>query len=407
MVLVCPRRAGQVAGRAVLGGRAEDVAARREQGPLAVGRQGVVPHARGIGVADLVLHLGDADAGAGIVVGDADRDLTQLLARQVQEIKLAALLEGDGVAAQGREVDVVVGETGDLAGLFRVQVIDPDVGAAVLVLVGQVIDLAAVPHGRGVGAGPAGELGQLAAVEVVGEELLGEAAVVALPGAEVPEDAVVGDGVAVRPEGGQAHGAVDRHRDRQAAGDRNLVHVLDPGVPLVLLGQIDHELGIRRPGDHHVVRSVPPAGAGLGGRIVGQPPRLAPRGGDHPDVRAGLAGFGVGDPSAVRRHAREQVLPRSAGQPHRRPAGLGDRPDVAVGHEHDPVRVGLGEPRQGGLGGGGQEQRRRAEQQGRNQAGELHEEPAIRIVRLPYSDAVAARWCLFCNQPAHPAQAPD
>ena len=161
------------------------------------------------------------------------------------------------------------------------------------------------------------------AVEVIGEHLLRQAAVVALPGAEIAEDAVVGDGVAVGPEGRQADRAVDRHRVGSAAGDRHLVHRLDPAVPLVALATDRRRFRIRRPGDHHVVGRMPPAGAGLDGRMKGQPARRAAGCRDHPDVGAGLARLGVGDPSAVGRHAGKHVLARGAGQPHRGAAGAG------------------------------------------------------------------------------------
>ena len=355
VVLVDALGAGEVAGGALLGGDAEDVAAGGEQRPLAVGGEGEVHVAGGVGVADLIGDVGDVDAGAGIVVGDVGVDRVQLFAGQVELIELAALLEGDGVRAQRREVDVVVGEVGDLAGLLGVLVIDPDVGAAMHVLVGQVVDLVAVPHRRGVGAGPVGDLGQLPGVEVEGEDLLRQAAVVALPGAEVPEDAVVGDGVAVGAEGGEADGAVDRHGGGQAAGDRDLPHLLDPAVELVFLGQVDDGLRVRGPGDDHVVRAVPPAGSGLGGRVEGEAPRRAAGGRDHPDVGAGVAGLGVGDPAAVGGDAGEHVLAGGAGQPLGGATRLGDGPDVAVGDEDDPVAVGLWEARQGGVGGAGRD----------------------------------------------------
>ena len=132
MVLVGALGAGQVPRGAALRRHAEDIAARREQGALAVGRQGVVDLLRRIDVADLILDVGDVGAGARIVVRHVDRHLAHLFARQVESIELAALLEGDRIAAQRREVDVVVGEVGDLAGLLAVLVIDPDVGAPML-----------------------------------------------------------------------------------------------------------------------------------------------------------------------------------------------------------------------------------------------------------------------------------
>ena len=146
----------------------------------------------------------------------------------------------------------------------------PDVGAAVRVLIGKIIDAIAVPHRRGVGAGPARQLFELLRIEVVGEDLLSEAAVVALPGAEVSKDAVVGDRVAVGPVAHQADRTIDRHAGRQPARDGDLIEVLDPAVPLIALGQIDDVLRVRCPGDHHVVRPVAASRAGLGRRMEGQ-----------------------------------------------------------------------------------------------------------------------------------------
>ena len=369
MILVDPLRSGQIAGGAVFGRHAEDVAARREQRALAVGGERVVHLPGRVAGADLALDGGDVRAGARIVVGQIDLNLAHLLARQVERVELAALLEGDRVAAESGEVDVVVGEVGDFTALPVVLVVDPDIGAAIGVLVGQVIDLAAIPHRRSIGARPACDLGQLPAVEVVGEHLLRQAAVVAFPGAEIAEDAVVGDGVSVGPEGRQADRAVDRHGRGRAAGHRDLVHFLDPAVPLVALGQVDNVLRIRRPGDDHVVGTMAPAGAALSRRMVGEPPRRAAGRRNHPDVGPRLARLRIGDPLAVGRDAREHVLAGRAGQPLRRPARLRHSPDIAVGHEDHPVSGRLGEARKRGLRADGRDRGEQNRQQG---SGERH-----------------------------------
>ena len=347
MVFIDARRAGQVARRAVFGRHAEDIAARRKQRPLAVGRQRIVELAGGIAEAQRALDVGDARAGAGIVVGHGHRHFAELLARQIDAVELAALLESDGIAAERREIDVVIGEVGDLARLPGIEIIGPDVGAAMRILVREIIDVPAIPHRRGVGARPIGDLSQRLGVEIIGKDLLGQTAVIPLPGAEVAEDAVIGDAVTVGPIGGKAHRAVDRQRRWRATRDRHLPHLLDPAVPLVALGQVDDRAGIGGPGHHHVVRAVAPAGARLHRRMPGQPPRRAAAGRDHPDVGAGLARLGIGDPAPVGRDARHHVLPRPAGHPHGGAAGPGDGPDVAIRHEHDAIAVRLRIARQG------------------------------------------------------------
>ena len=138
------RRARQVAGAAMLGRHAEDDRRGRRTACACRWAQGHSrPAPRGRRVANLVLHSPQrAGEGGCASSGKTTCDLVQALVLQVEAPQLAALLEGDGVAAERREVDVVVGEVGDLPRLAAVEVVDPDVGAAVGVLVGQVIDLA-------------------------------------------------------------------------------------------------------------------------------------------------------------------------------------------------------------------------------------------------------------------------
>ena len=326
----------------MLGRHAEDVAAGGEQGPLAVRRQAKVGL---LGDVDVAYGRADTDharAGAGAVVRHADRKLVQGLRRQVEHIEVSALLEGDGpgragVAERG-EVDVIVGEVGDLAELLAVEVIDPDVGATVAVPVGEEIDAPASPHRRGVGALPVGDPGQDVAVEVVGEHVLRQAAVIAFPGAEIAEDPGVGDAVAVRAVGHEA-GAVERHLGGQAAGERHAEGQRDPAVPSLASGQEDDGLAVRRPGDHHVVRT--PAGRRLLGDVgvEGQAPRRTALCGDDIDVPVALHAGGIGDPLAIRGVARHQVLARVGGQPAGDAASAVDHPEIAVRHEDDRVAM--------------------------------------------------------------------
>src|SRR3984957_21143544 len=107
----------------------------------------------------------------------SERNFLDVLAGQVQSIQLAALLESDSVAAQRRKINIVIAEVRDLTRLFGVGIQGPDVRPAVRVLIREIVDAGAVPHGRRVGARPVCQLLEFMCVEVVGEHLLREAAV--------------------------------------------------------------------------------------------------------------------------------------------------------------------------------------------------------------------------------------
>ena len=122
MVLVDAGCAGQIARRTVLSGHAEDVAARREQRPLTVRRQREIHLPRGVRCANLTLDVRHAAASTRTVVREQDGNLLEVLARQIQSVKLASLLEGDCIAAQRREIDIVIGEVRDLPRLPGIRV---------------------------------------------------------------------------------------------------------------------------------------------------------------------------------------------------------------------------------------------------------------------------------------------
>ena len=68
--------------------------------------------------------------------------------------------------------------------------------------------------------GPVRHVFELPGLEIVDVDVLRQAALVALPGAEVPEDAGVGDLLAIRAVAQEA-AAIEGHRLRQAARDRH------------------------------------------------------------------------------------------------------------------------------------------------------------------------------------------
>ena len=263
----------------------------------------------------------------------------------------AELLVDKDVRSHRERLEVLAAIVKQFADLARLEIEDEQCGGAVAV--GQEIDPPAVPHRRGVGPRPVGDLGQLARVEVVGEHLLREAAVVALPGAEVPEDAVVGDGVAVGGEGGQSHRAVDRHprwnlvrhvgnpfagrrkrtvmcqgerqRFRKASLDRHEEEPAAEGARGVQTRRVEQD----------VLAVGGPADDAIDARMIGQAPRHAPLGRHDIDVHVPFVIRGEGDLLAVGRKERPSLQPRPARQPHRHAPLAAHAPQVIGVPEND------------------------------------------------------------------------
>ncbi len=170
--------------------------------------------------------------------------------------------------------------------------------------------------------------------EIVGIDLLRKAAVVPLPGAEIAEDAVVGDRLAVRAVGHQT-AAVERQKLRQAALNRHREQSPIPGVPGHAAREEDDVLRIRRPGHDHVVWT--PARRRTFDRIgmEGEAPRRAAACGHDVDVLIALVVTGERNGAAVGREARHQVVARVRGQATGRAAPSPHLPEIAVCLEDD------------------------------------------------------------------------
>ena len=314
VVLVGVRGLGQVAGVAVLGRQREQVATRREHRAVAVGRDVVIGGLRAVLLADRALCVHPARTGARAVVRHRDVEIVQLLGRQIEHVQRTALLEHDarravGAAAEAREIDVVVAIMRDLAEGAGGEVVSPDVAPPAGIVIGEKVDRLAVPHGRGLGARPVGDVLELAGFEVIDVDVLPEAAVIALPGAEVAEDARVGDLLAVGAEAHEA-AAVERHRFRQPAGERHAERPREPRVPGGASRQEHDALRIRRPGVHHVVRAQAQRRVGHGVRGEGQASGRPTACRDHVHVAIALVLAGEGDPLTVGREARHHILAR-------------------------------------------------------------------------------------------------
>ena len=168
---------------------------------VAAGGDGHAVAARGEGVGgDAIGHAHVSRPGPPPVVGQAHRDLPGLAPARVQEVDPPAVLEHDATVAGSRPFHVELGEAGGPRARPARHVVPPQVQLPVLA-VGQEVDRISDPHGLGVGARPIRDLPHLRGLEVVDPHVLGHAALVALPGAEVPEDARVGDAPSVGGEG--------------------------------------------------------------------------------------------------------------------------------------------------------------------------------------------------------------
>ena len=245
------RAAGQVARRTVLGGHGEDLAAGRNQGAAACGRD---------------VDVGD-EIGDGLAVGpglarrrrDLDRNPRARTGCRVEEPQVARHLVDDAVPALARPPDVVVGVAGDLGLLSTGEIVAPDVERTAAV--GREVDGVADPHGQPVRAAIVGEPQVLAGCEVVEPQVLRHAAVVALPGAVLAGDPVVGDLRAVGRERAAA-GLVQRQLLEARAVGCDQEQAVEAGVRVP--SGAEQDLGGHRVPAHNLVRV----------RVERQPPQL-------------------------------------------------------------------------------------------------------------------------------------
>jgi hypothetical protein len=216
------------------------------------------------------------------------------------------------------------------------------------VAVGNEVDLVAPPGRMLVGAGKIGQAPRGVLRQVIDPDVLGPAALIAFPGAELPLDGSVDDLAGV---GGKRAAAAFRDRQRrfQAAvqGDQE-----KPAHALAPRGAVAAHQDLAAVGgpvhDHVVVAAARRHDADI--VVIGQLPRRA-AGGRH-DVHLPRAGVFAreGDPAAIGRDLGEEL---QAGMRRQAPgvaARCRDRPDVAGIDKDDQVAVYIGEPEQAGVG---------------------------------------------------------
>ncbi len=253
----------------------------------------------------------------------ADFHLVILLRLQVQQVEPARVLEDDVPRPDAGEVHVELLEEGHLPELVVLEVAGPDVGALVLVAVGEEIERLPVPHRVGIGGGRVGQVagGQLLQVEQ--PDVRVHAAAVTFPGAEIHADRHVGQRLAVRrnrPE------LAIRHRQllRQPPLGRHAVKLVEPVLRAGHRGRVEDGLAVGIPSQHPVRRPV-----------MGEPPGQAARRRHHVNVLIAVVIAGEGQQRAVRREARERLFALGRADPHRHAAALFRQPDVARIDEGD------------------------------------------------------------------------
>ena len=302
--LMSAGRVGDVVHRAVLGRKGEQVAARDDQHAFAIGREVEGEH--------LVSDIPVFGTAVHVVVLQVDGHFLTLSGLDGVLVDVTAVLEDDIVLRIGRELAVVFLEIGDLAGLFGLRVIDEQVHDAVSV--GEIVDLIADPHGEDVLGIVVADFLELGGAHLVDPDIVGLAAPVVFPSAELAEHPVHGQLFAVgRIAAETAFGG--RNLFGRTAFRVNLAELAAQAAEAPLLAAIDDLLAVGRPAHDDVVGSHALAHevAAHEGRVRDAPGFTACDGnGVDFGVAVVLAGEGHG--LAVGRDAREYFVAHVGGQ---------------------------------------------------------------------------------------------
>ena len=129
-------------------------------------------------------------ADASVVVNDLHFDGVFLAIAEVVTVQLAAVFIDDVVVAQRRPFDVVISVLSHFLCLLGVVVVNEEVHRAVAV--GTEVDFIADPHGEDILRLIVGDVFGSLGLEVMDPNLVGHAALVVFPGAELTHDAVIG-----------------------------------------------------------------------------------------------------------------------------------------------------------------------------------------------------------------------
>jgi len=309
VALVYARRAGQIAGLAVLGRHGEDVASRAEESPFAV--------ASDVIIRDIARDLHQPSPPAGQVLADRDIHLSACFRVEIETIDVPAVLEDDRPVAHRRKLDVEIDELRQLPRFLRAQVAHVEVHPPILVPVGEKVNPLALPHGEDVLSRTIRKILRGLGFEVVNPDVVGHSAAIALPRAKLAKNTVVGQLLAIgrkraEPASGQ------RQLFKRPSGRRDRVQPAEKIVERPHARPEDDPLPIRRPGHHDVVRphAVGYIVASQRGREA-QTLRHTPLGGHQIDLRIAVVLTGEGNRFAVRREPGEHLEPFVAREPPR------------------------------------------------------------------------------------------
>src|SRR5262249_49953580 len=111
-------------------------------------------------------------------------------ALHIEAVDVTAVLENDRVLARGRELDVELGEVGAPRHFLEQSVVRVEVEPHLLAAVREEVHLRADEHRDDVLRGVVCELRRLLRGEVVEPDVIAHPTAIALPGAELAEDAV-------------------------------------------------------------------------------------------------------------------------------------------------------------------------------------------------------------------------
>ena len=240
IALVHTGSVGNVAGHTMLGGHIKYLATGTDGNTAAIGRQTAATQV----VLDLALLL----TSEVVLAVEIYRNLLAALGRRVKHIEVAAVLEHDLAATTVGKLHIILGKVSHLLRRARTGVIDKDVHA--VIAVAHEIDFVANPHGIDILGNVVGHVGHRLGLSVIDPDVVGHAALVVFPGAELAEDAVIGQLSAI--------GIVTA---KTAFGQRQLLRhtAIDGCTPQFAVKAfadavtVNHTLAVGRPGHRDVV----------------------------------------------------------------------------------------------------------------------------------------------------------
>ncbi len=190
-----PGCGGQVACIAVLGRDGKYIAAGTEKSTVTI---------RGyLIISNLFAHVPEAVSPTKHVLGNPDGHFCVLIRGQIQAVYVPAVLKNDGLLAQRGELDVKLGEVGNLLRRCCLSVINIQIHSFVFVTVGQKIDFVTHPHGNYILGLVLSNVLELPGLKIVNPHIVRHAAAIPLPGPELAEDPVVGQFLVIGRVGGK------------------------------------------------------------------------------------------------------------------------------------------------------------------------------------------------------------